>query len=165
MFSRNWFSLDDDNSILHWRHNTSSQIFQAWEDQEPSVGVHFVQVRPATNPHSAWQPSLSEAAGLRSWTILRVTFIHSCCMVASLGTRWPHVLLSLPLHQPPEGGGSLVTQRAGTQGHGCVCPGTRLLSWGCILDKDPLFPGGCRKTPGPYVALFAAKVGEGYGTT
>lgn len=35
-------------------------------------------------------------------------------------------------------------QRAGTQGHGCVCPETKLLSWGSIRDKDPSSPGGCR---------------------
>ncbi|TNN74864.1 hypothetical protein EYF80_014964 [Liparis tanakae] len=48
------------------------------------------------------------------------------------------------------------TRRAGTQGHGCVCPETRLLSWGSRGDKDPSSPGGCQELQGP-VRLSCSK--------
>lgn len=73
-----------------------------------------------------------------------------------MGTRWPLVPLSFPLFCSPE--------RAGAQGHGCVCPETRLLSWQSTRDKDPSSPGGCRNSRGLCGSL-AAKVREGYDTS
>lgn len=79
----------------------------------------------------------------------RVTLVckSQACTAAPLGTRWPLVPLSVPLLSCPEGGG-LVAHWAGTQGHGCVRPGTWLLSWRSILDKDPSSPGGCWELQG-----------------
>lgn len=77
-------------------------------------------------------------------------------MLASLGTRWPLVPLSFPL--------LCSLQRAGSRGHGCVCPETRLLSWGSTRDKDPLVSWRLPGTPGGSRSSLAAKVREGYDT-
>lgn len=72
-----------------------------------------------------------------------------CVCVSSTGYQMASCVAQLPSALLSPEGERLVTHRAGTQGHGCVCPETRLLSCGSIRDKDPSSPGGYRDLQRP----------------
>lgn len=71
-----------------------------------------------------------------------------CACVSSAGYQMASCAAQLP-------SALLLLERAGAQGHGCVCPGTRHLSWLNTRDKDPSSPRGL-------CGSLAVKVREGY---
>lgn len=79
-----------------------------------------------------------------------------CVRASSTGYQMASCAAQLPSALLP-------LERAGAQGHGCVCPETRLLSWRSTRDKDPSSPGGCGNSRGLCGSL-AAKVRAGYDT-